>query len=70
MGAHSYLSGTLVPITATPGPNSTFETWSGGVVGASNPLSIMMVRDMMVTASFEQSGYDVYLPLVIRQKSS
>jgi CSLREA domain-containing protein/uncharacterized repeat protein (TIGR02543 family) len=52
VGAHIYISGTLVPITATAGPNSTFEGWSGDLGGATNPTSITMDGDKVVTATF------------------
>ena len=65
VGAHSYLSGTVVPITATPSPTSTFEGWSGDVISTSNPISVTMTGDVTVTATFV-SGYEIYLPLVLR----
>ncbi|MCP4527896.1 MAG: hypothetical protein GY833_18575 [Aestuariibacter sp.] len=64
--SQTFAYATLVTLTATADSGSSFGGWSGGVVGTSNPVSITMTGDVSVTASFEQSGYDVYLPLVVR----
>ena len=61
---HIYLDGAVVPITATVGPNSTFEGWSGGLDGLTNPTSITMDGNKTVTATFMMIDYCVYLPLV------
>jgi uncharacterized protein (DUF2141 family) len=52
VGAHIYLSGTVVPITATAGLHSAFEAWSGDLGGATNPTSITMDGHKAVTATF------------------
>jgi uncharacterized repeat protein (TIGR02543 family) len=57
VGAHMYLSGTAVPITASAGPNSTFEGWSGDLEGSTNPTSITMDGDKAVTATFTLNTY-------------
>ncbi len=43
-----------------------FEGWSGDVISTSNPISITMTGDVTVTATFKQSDYEIYLPLVVR----
>src|SRR3990172_5805589 len=47
-------AGTLLTLTATPGPNARFDAWSGDLVGsvASQPLT--MDADKSVTATFVQ----------------
>jgi hypothetical protein len=50
--ATSYLSGTIVTLTAVPGANWTFQGWSGDVTGAQNPVNVTMDADKTVTATF------------------
>ncbi len=40
--------------------------WSGDSLGTVSTAIITMTRDMLVTASFEQSWFTVYLPLVVK----
>ncbi|MCP4542038.1 MAG: hypothetical protein GY832_33345 [Chloroflexi bacterium] len=62
----TYISGTVLSLSATPDPDWQFEDWSGDVISTTNPISVTMTGDMTVTATFTQSGFDIYLPLVIR----
>ncbi len=62
----TYISGTVLNLSATPDPEWQFEGWSGGVISTSNPVSITMTGDVSVTATFEQDGYEIYLPLLVR----
>ena len=68
VGAHVYVSGTVVPITATAGLRSTFEGWSGDLDGTANPTSITMGANKVVTATFMIEDYMVYLPFVTQIK--
>ena len=50
--ASSYADGTTVSITAAPASGSTFTGWSGDCTGPTNPCSITMSADRIVTATF------------------
>ncbi|MCP4541431.1 MAG: hypothetical protein GY832_30240, partial [Chloroflexi bacterium] len=62
----TYISGTVLILIATPDVGWQFEGWSGDVVSTSNPFSITMTGDVTVTATFVSDGYEIYLPLVLR----
>ncbi len=47
-----YAQGTVVALTATADPDSTFGGWSGALSGAQNPASLTMDADHAVTATF------------------
>ena len=47
-----YTSGTLVQLTAVPGPGFRFTGWSGDATGSANPLTVVMNTSKTVTASF------------------
>lgn len=64
VGVHVYVSGTVVPVTATAGLNSTFEGWSGDLDGTANPTSITMDANKVVTATFSIKDYRIYMPFV------
>jgi uncharacterized repeat protein (TIGR02543 family) len=51
--APSYLTGTVVELTASPNENYTFTGWSGDLTGTTNPQSITMDGDRTVQANFE-----------------
>jgi hypothetical protein len=68
VGAHIYVSGTVVPITATAGLYSSFEGWSGDLTGTANPTSITMDGNKAVTATFMFKDYKVCLPFVTQIK--
>jgi uncharacterized repeat protein (TIGR02543 family) len=53
--ATSYDPGTLVTLTATPVAGHTFTNWSGDLSGATNPATITMNADKIVTATFTSS---------------
>jgi uncharacterized repeat protein (TIGR02543 family) len=54
-GASQYFQGTTVQLTAVPtGTNYYFGGWSGGASGSSNPTSVVMDADQVVTANFLQ----------------
>jgi uncharacterized repeat protein (TIGR02543 family) len=48
----SYLSGTVVTLTATPASGYTFAGWSGGLSGTANPAMITMTGNRTVAATF------------------
>jgi hypothetical protein len=48
-----YESGTLVTLTAHPGPGAAFVGWSGALSGAANPAALVVDSDRSVVASFE-----------------
>jgi endo-1,4-beta-xylanase len=51
-GSHSYKSGTVVTITATPGQGNIFSGWSGAFTGNTNPLTLTMNANKSLTAMF------------------
>ena len=53
----SFKEGTVVTLTATPNGNSSFEAWSGDLMGTTNPRSLMMDRDRTVTVTFTRIAY-------------
>ncbi len=53
----TYLSGTVVGLTATPDAGWSFSHWSGDLTGSTNPDSITMDGDKTVTAHFTQDQY-------------
>ncbi len=48
----SYLPGTPVTLTAVAGPGFAFAGWSGGVSGTNNPITLTVVTNSEVTATF------------------
>jgi hypothetical protein len=44
--------GTLVSLTANPGPGHGFAGWSGGLTGSANPASLLLDGHEVVTATF------------------
>jgi len=64
VGVHTYISGTLVALGATPHLNSGFAGWSGAAdcAGGQVPLD----ADKTCTATFVLERRFLYLPLVIR----
>ncbi|MBN2002891.1 MAG: carboxypeptidase regulatory-like domain-containing protein [Anaerolineae bacterium] len=68
VGAHSYLSGTHVNLSASPAGGWQFEGWSGDLISAANPTTLTMDADKNVTATFTtEANYLIFLPLVLRQ---
>jgi trimeric autotransporter adhesin len=64
----AYLYGDVVTLTATANPNWAFAGWSGDLSGTTNPITITLTGDKVVTATFAStcvpvSGVDfTYLP--------
>jgi hypothetical protein len=61
-----YASGTVVTLTAVPTGPFSFAGWGGATSGITNPITITITADTVVTARFD-APYHVYLPLVLRQ---
>jgi hypothetical protein len=49
--SEAYTTGTIVTLTAKPGPNSAFGGWSGACIGT-GPCALTMDADRAVTATF------------------
>ncbi len=54
-----FLEGSLVSLTATAAPGSTFAGWSGGCTGTANPCTLTASAAATVTARFDISTYAV-----------
>jgi uncharacterized repeat protein (TIGR02543 family) len=48
----SYLSGSIVTLTATPAAGYVFAGWSGAATGTTNPLTVTMTGNKAITATF------------------
>ncbi|HEX7607692.1 MAG TPA: lectin like domain-containing protein, partial [Candidatus Cryosericum sp.] len=53
----SYVSGTVVTLTATPLAGYTFTSWSGDLTGSTNPTTVTMNANKAVTATFTPDAY-------------
>ncbi|CAG0937549.1 hypothetical protein TFLX_06487 [Thermoflexales bacterium] len=62
VGAHTYLSGTVVPLSASPTEGWKFIGWSGAVDCADG--SVLMNVNKLCTATFAR--YQLYLPLILK----
>ena len=54
-GAHSYLYGSVISLTATPDAGWNFAGWSGGSLSSgdrTNPVSITLLGDTTISATF------------------
>ncbi|MEM2129705.1 MAG: M14-type cytosolic carboxypeptidase, partial [Candidatus Bathyarchaeia archaeon] len=54
-----YKSGDTVTLTATPESGYTFQNWSGDLTGTNNPATIVVTRNMAVTAHFIIKQYTI-----------
>lgn len=60
-----YLYGETVQLTATPASNWTFESWSGGATGNTNPITLTITGDTAITATFAPPpSYEVTVNIV------
>jgi len=48
----SYVAGTSVTLSATPGTGSAFASWSGACAGQGNPCTVSVTADTSATATF------------------
>ena len=60
----SYAFGTVVTLTAVPAPGWSFSAWSGALSGNTNPESITIDGDKVVTATFTQDEYTLRVSTV------
>jgi uncharacterized repeat protein (TIGR02543 family)/uncharacterized repeat protein (TIGR01451 family) len=51
-GAHSYISGTLVSLSATAAAGHYFVGWTGDASGTVTPITITLNTDKVITATF------------------
>jgi uncharacterized repeat protein (TIGR02543 family) len=51
---NTYLNGTVVTLTAVPGFDWAFTSWTGDLTGVQNPANITMDGNKTVTATFTQ----------------
>jgi uncharacterized repeat protein (TIGR02543 family) len=54
----SYASGASVTVTATAKSGYKFDGWSGGATGTTNPLTVTMNADKVITAKFSLTADD------------
>ncbi|HEY0549179.1 MAG TPA: Ig-like domain-containing protein, partial [Verrucomicrobiae bacterium] len=60
----TYLEGTVVSLQAFPATAAAsifrFMGWSGDATGTNNPITVIMTRNLSVTASFEESLKNIF----------
>jgi uncharacterized repeat protein (TIGR02543 family) len=59
----TYPQDTVVQLTANAVPGWTFAGWSGDLTGSTNPTSITMTSNKVVTATFTQDQYTLSITL-------
>ena len=52
-----YAPGTPVTLTASPDDGWSFSSWSGGLVGYTNPATIVINDNYVIGATFDQNAY-------------
>ncbi len=67
VGVHTYTSGAVVAVTATPAAGYKFDSWSGACTGAGS-CSVTMDANKTVTAHFSVRTYYLYLPLISKNQ--
>src|SRR5512139_284613 len=60
----SYVSGSVVSLTATPVAGWTFSGWSGDLTGSVNPATLVIDANPSVTATFTQDAYTLTVNVV------
>ena len=55
----TYLTGSVVTVTAIPGTNSLFTGWSGDLTGTNNPASLVVSDNANITANFRFNGCEI-----------
>ena len=61
VGSHSYISGTDVTVEAMPDDGWHFAGWNGNLSGTTNPVTLTMDADKIITATFAQDEYTLAL---------
>ncbi|MCP4538866.1 MAG: tandem-95 repeat protein, partial [Chloroflexi bacterium] len=61
-----YAENTVVTMTAVPASGYKFVAWSDDLPSTLNPVTITMMQDVTVTANFDQAGFAIYLPLIVK----
>jgi hypothetical protein len=56
-----------VTLTATADPDWTFRGWSGDLSGSTNPVNVEMTGSRVISATFTQGDYEIFLPLITVQ---
>ena len=60
----NYIPGDQVRLTATPALGWSFDSWSGALIGSTNPATLTMTADSVVTATFTMDQRRVFLPII------
>ncbi len=60
----AYAMGSTVKLTATPSADYIFKEWTGGLSGTTNPTTVIMDADKIITAIFEKRQYPLSLTIV------
>jgi len=58
-GQHTYTDGTTVDLQATPNAGHTFSHWTGHLTGSTNPTTITMNENKIITAHFVEEGVNI-----------
>ncbi|HEV2115639.1 MAG TPA: alkaline phosphatase family protein [Terriglobales bacterium] len=61
----TFNQGTKVTLTATPGSNSSLDSWSGACTGSSSTCTVTLSSNQTVTASFHQADVSVLNHVII-----
>ncbi len=59
-----YFPGQVVTMTAIADPGWAFAGWSGDLSGTANPITVTIIADTSVTATFEAEGYTLETTVV------
>jgi hypothetical protein len=65
-----YHYGDAVQLTASADLGWSFQSWSGNLVGSTNPATLTITGNMAVTAHFSQTGTRVYINPHFTEKSA
>jgi len=67
----TYVYGDVVMLTAMADPGWSFSGWSSDLVGSTNPVTLVITGNRVVTATFtvsEADAYEIFLPCVARRR--